>query len=156
MGQLQNLVLPTSSVCQWSPKLAEHPFLRKHRVLPTPGHFNSGLELQSRMQFYTSPWQPWVSDKEPLSTHLCDGPAPVGPQVSKGQKTGDKGNSEDKPLSSPFCPRLTPATSYLFIELQFFKVGLSARIQVSSIEFQQSSIPLTCTVYLGLVYPSFF
>lgn len=68
----------------------------------------------------------------------------------------NKSSAEDKFRLPHHFARANSATSYTFIELQFFEVQLSARIQVLSIEFQQSSIPLTNTVYLGLVYPSLF
>lgn len=81
-----------------APQLTEHPFCRRHKKLLNSQRLRLGSRVLSGNPILPSSsatrgqWLGSIVN----STHLHDRPVPVGPQVSKGQRTGDKGNSENK------------------------------------------------------------
>lgn len=113
---------------------------------PTSRDSNSGLDCDLGIQFYKAPWWPESLIRKHWAATYVMGLFLRSLKCPKGREQGTWTRATLKrgsafPTILPSSPRLTLVTSYTFIELQFFKVGLSARTQVLSIEFQPSSIP---------------
>lgn len=125
---------------------------------PTSSYSNSGLDCDLGILFLKAPWWPESLIRKHWAATYVMGLFLWSLKYPKDRGQGTWTRATLKRGSAflttlPSSPRLTLVTSYTFIELHSLKVDCQQELKCYLLNFSQAQFPLTCTIYLDLLYP---
>lgn len=139
-GQLQNLCSQPPHSTGSSQSWLIISSLGSIGYSPTSRDSNSGLDCDLGIQFYKAPWWPESLIRKHWAATYVMGLFLWSLKCPKGRGQGTWTRATLK-RGSAFLTKVDSGDFLYLYWTTFFKVGLSARTQVLSIEFQPSSIP---------------
>lgn len=157
-GQLQNLCSQPPHSTGSSQSWLIIRSLGSIRYSPTSRDSNSGLDCDLGIQFYKAPWWPESLIRKHWAATYVMGRS-CG--ISSVQRAENRGHGQGQPWrealpSSPFCLPHQGWLWWLLIPLLNYnslKLDCQQELKCYLLNFSQAQFPLTCTIYLDLLYP---